>query len=285
MNAMINKSPPWPFSSVPSSLSVFCDLGSQELIWKWKGWWQRSLALKCVWFEGQRSFLRKHQFPLDCEVLISCYDPKCAFTTPSETKRSIVSVLVRTHLTSRAVCCRRWWAMRLIVGLNKLVVLKSAAYFILLACSTSTSLNVLQDEMRVMRTPELFFHLDTIAGLQSKCFIPHIAPNCSYIKSHSLVFSTCEERWMRIDNMAVLGDEERGSAPAVSPQRTPPRDLCEPQCLNFLARGELPWVFGKAFGMLIVIWCWCFFRASTFLFDHHWWCAHFFWSCVSVMGC
>lgn len=122
----------------------------------------------------------------------------------------------------------------------------------------------------VMKTPKLFFHLDTITGLQSKCFIPHNAPNCSYIKSHSLVFSTCEESWMKIDNMSVLGDEERGSAPAVSTQRTTQRVLYKPQCPEFLSTGRTPMSLWEsiwyAYWDLVLV----FFEATTFHFDIRW---------------
>lgn len=89
-----------------------------------------------------------------------------------------------------------------------------------------------------MKPPGPFFHLGTITGPQSKCLIPHNAPNCSYNKQHSLVFSTCESRWMRIENMAVLGDEERGPAPAVCSQTTRRRVIYKPQCPNLSAQRE-----------------------------------------------
>ncbi len=89
-----------------------------------------------------------------------------------------------------------------------------------------------------MKPPGPFFHLGTITGPQSKCLIPHNAPNCSYNKPHSLVFPTCEGRWMRIENMAVLRDEERGPAPAVCSQRTWRRVIYKPQCPNLSTQRE-----------------------------------------------
>lgn len=124
-----------------------------------------------------------------------------------------------------------------------------------------------------MEPPGPFFHLGTITGPQSECLIPHNAPNCSYNKQHSLVFSTCEGRWMRIENMAVLGDEERGPAPAVCSQRTRRRVIYKPQCPNHSAKRErereLSGVLGKHAVCLLswlfcsVIWCLC---PNAFLF-------------------
>ncbi len=53
---------------------------------------------------------------------------------------------------------------------------------------------------------------------------------------------------MRIENMAVLGDEERGPAPAVCSQRTRQRVIYKPQCPNLSTQES----WGKACSVPIV---------------------------------